>query len=216
VRQCLRTAPIAGRPSVGTRGSVPGGRYDGVNDAGLFVALHVALSDEPAEARPGIPFHLLPRLVLETCATTPEAVALLLGVRQLHAFNYLLADRAGRLAVVEAHPEAARVAAASDTFVAATNHYRHPDLAARQQRRKLTHSHQRLAALEACQPALAAGRLPLAGALADHAARLCGHTGGHTTLWSLTADLTAGEIAYAAGPPCVTEFVPVPWPSANA
>ena len=31
--------------------SVPAGRYDGVNDAGLFICLHVALSDEPAEVR---------------------------------------------------------------------------------------------------------------------------------------------------------------------
>lgn len=214
VRQCLRTTPAVGRASVGTRGSVPGGRYDGVNDAGLFVALHVALSDEPAEARPGLPFHLLPRLVLETCASTPEAVDLLLRVRHLHAFSYLLADAAGRLAVVEAHPEVVRMAASGGAFVAATNHYRHPELAARQRRRKLTHSQQRLAALEAFAPVVASGAVPLPRALADHAGRVCGHAGGHTTLWSVEADLTARTITYAPGPPCVTAFEPVRWPGA--
>jgi hypothetical protein len=53
VRQRLRLRPDLGRPSVGMRGSVPGGRYDGVNDAGLFICLHVALSDEPDDLRPG-------------------------------------------------------------------------------------------------------------------------------------------------------------------
>ena len=50
------------------RGSVPAGRYDGVNDAGLFVCLHVVLADEPNIARPGVPFHLIPRILLEACA----------------------------------------------------------------------------------------------------------------------------------------------------
>ena len=29
------------------RGSVPAGRYDGVNDAGLFVCLHVVMARQP-------------------------------------------------------------------------------------------------------------------------------------------------------------------------
>src|SRR5688572_3335246 len=36
VRQRLRLKPSGGRPTVGMRGSVPAGRYDGVNNAGLF------------------------------------------------------------------------------------------------------------------------------------------------------------------------------------
>jgi predicted choloylglycine hydrolase len=212
VRQRLRLRPEHGRPSLGTRGSVPGGRYDGVNDAGLFIGLHVALSDEPAEARAGIPFHLLPRLVLETCATTRAAIDLLACVRHLHAFNYLIADASGDLAVVEAHPNAVRVAARGD-FVAATNHYRHPDLRPLQHRRKLTHSEARLAYLyrqrQTLQAAAAEG---MAQALQDHASGVCGHSGGHTTLWSLTADLTARRVAYARGAPCESVFETVPWP----
>jgi hypothetical protein len=223
VRQRVRLRPERGRPSLGTRGSVPGGRYDGVNDAGLFICLHVALSDEPVEVRAGVPFHLLPRLVLETCTTTREAVDLLTHVRHLHPFNYLIADAGaghsagGDLAVVEAHPEAVRIAEREGGFVAASNHYRHPDLRRYQRGRKLTHSEGRLGFLYALRERLQAGAdEPVAAALQDHPSGLCGHAGGHTTLWSLTADLTARRVAYAQGAPCETRYAKAAWPGAHA
>ena len=227
VRQRLRLKPAQGRPSVGMRGSVPGGRYDGVNDAGLFIGLHVALADEPDDPRPGMPFHLLPRLALETCSNTREAVDLLTRVRHLHSFNYLIADPSGEMAVVEAHPTRVRVLEPSrqssrpgaennprlnqredQPFLACTNHFRHPDMAGLQGRRKLTHSQARLAFLYQ-----QAGRQSGYSLLTNHSVNLCGHSGGHTTLWSLTADLTARALAYARGAPCEMEYETVPWPS---
>lgn len=212
VRQRLRLRPLGGRPTLGMRGSVPAGRYDGVNDAGLFICLHVALSDEPETIRPGVPFHFLPRLALETCTRTRDAVDLLTRVRHLHPFNYLIADPDGDLAVVEAHPDAVRVAQANTQAVAATNHYRHPEMTRLQRGRKLTHSQQRLDHLlsQNPQPADNAG---VRAALTHHPSNLCGHAGGHTTLWSLTADLTDRTIAYARGAPCETAFEAVEWPA---
>jgi hypothetical protein len=92
-------------------------------------------------------------------------------------------------------------------FIAATNHYRHPDMIIFQRGRKLTHSHNRLRFLYAQSE-----RTDHYSLLTDHASSLCGHSGGHTTLWSLTADLTARTLAYAPGAPCVTPYEPVPWP----
>ncbi len=225
VRQRLRLKPDQGRPTLGMRGSVPGGRYDGVNNSGLFICLHVALSDEPEEFKPGIPFHLLPRLVLETCATAREAMDLLTHVQHLHPFNYLIADERGEMFVVEAHPRCVRVIEPEDdqpernankraeneqsskAFIAATNHFRHPEMAQFQRGRKLTHSQNRLAFLYAHARQTEPG-----SALTDHSSHLCGHAGGHTTLWSLSADLTARTVAYAPGAPCETAYEPVPWP----
>jgi hypothetical protein len=212
VRQRVRLRPTLGRATLGMRGSVPGGRYDGVNDAGLFICLHVALSDEPAQPRPGVPFHLLPRLVLETCASTAQAIDLLTRVRHLHPFNYLIADPTGALAVVEAHPAAVRVVQSNRDFVAATNHYRHPDLAPFQHGRKLTHSQARLAGLYARHEQLRAAD-DVTPALADHLSGVCGHSGGHTTLWSLTADLNARTIRYARGAPCEAAYETAAWPN---
>lgn len=201
VRQRIRLAPERGRPSVGMRGSVPAGRYDGVNDAGLFVSLHVVLSDEPDPPRPGVPFHLIPRLALETCATTQAAVETLTSLPHLNPFNYLLADPSGDLAVVEAHPQRVRVRRADAGRIAAANHFEHPDMRPLQADRRVQESERRQRALEA------------GTALSDHAAGLCGHAGGRTTLWSLTADLTARQAALAAGPPCQSAYQPVPWPA---
>jgi hypothetical protein len=139
-------------------------------------------------------------------------VDLLTRVQHLHPFNYLLADPSGDLAVVEAHPARVRVAEASHSAVAATNHYRHADMLRLQRGRKLTHSQQRLDFLIAQRGALRRGNT-VASALTDHPSNLCGHAGGHTTLWSLTADLTERTIAYARGAPCETQFEEVSWPA---
>ncbi|MGQ0601008.1 MAG: C45 family autoproteolytic acyltransferase/hydrolase [Anaerolineales bacterium] len=201
VRQRIRLAPNVGRPSVGMRGSVPGGRYDGVNDAGLFIALQVVLSDEPDEIRPGLPFHLIPRLALETCASAREAIELLTRVPHLNPFNYLVADSSGELGVVEAHPSRVRVRDPErSNSIAATNHFEHPDMRGFQRGRKLTHSHNRLRALND------------GAALTDHTANLCGHAGGHTTLWSMQADLTARTVEFANGAPCEVAYESVQWP----
>jgi hypothetical protein len=103
------------------------------------------------------------------------------------------------------------VAEAGTDFVAATNHYRHPDVARFQRGRQREHSQHRLERLYARRDALRAwGDVP--AALADHDSRVCGHAGGHTTLWSLSADLTARTIAYARGAPCETNYEAVDWP----
>lgn len=213
VRQRVRLKPEQGQASVGMRGSVPGGRYDGVNAAGLFIGLHVALSAEPDDIKPGLPFHLLPRLILETCATTREAVELLTHLQHLHPFNYLIADRHGDMAVVEAHPSLVRVIDPDDSFIAATNHYRHPDMLSFQRGRKLDHSMARLNFLYARRSGYGDHHATsMTDALTHHPSNLCGHSGGHTTLWSLNANLTARTLAYAFGPPCETDYRPINWP----
>lgn len=219
IRQRIRLSPDKGLPSVGTRGSVPGGRYDGLNAKGLFICLHIVLSDAPDDPRLGVPFHLVPRLVLETCATVREAVELLLRLPHLNSFNYLLADSSGAVAVVEAHP--LRVRSLDPGFTpdsrpaaAVANHYRHPDMIAFQRNRKLDHSHRRWLSLISNLYHPVTSLPDVQHCLSDHAAPVCGHRGGHTTLWSLAADLTAHELKYAPGPPCITAFENTRWPGA--
>ncbi|MBI3760660.1 MAG: hypothetical protein HY260_02195 [Chloroflexi bacterium] len=220
IRQRIRLSPDEGLPSVGARGSVPGGRYDGVNAKGLFICLHVVLSDSPDDPRPGVPFHLIPRIALETCATVREAVDLLLHLPHLNSFNYLLADSSGAVAVVEAHPLCVRsldpgLTSDRRPFAAAANHFRHPDMLAFQRNRKLDHSTRRCNSLSSSVSLASLSSLcDIPPLLADHSASVCGHRGGHTTLWSLAADLTAREIEYAPGPPCVTSFERARWPGA--
>jgi Acyl-coenzyme A:6-aminopenicillanic acid acyl-transferase len=208
-RQRLRFTPdCCALPSVGSRGSVPAGRYDGLNSAGLFVSLHVVMTDTPdhAEVRPGVPFHLCGRIALERCHTAREACALLQAVPHLSSINLLLADRHETI-VLEIDPRRVRALESDGTPVlAATNHYRHPDMRGLQGRRTFDHSCRRLDRLSRdrdAQPTDSVDAL-LAYAeteMADRSVPVCGERGAMTTLWSCVAELRSGRIRYAAGLP---------------
>jgi predicted choloylglycine hydrolase len=78
------------------------GALDGVNDAGLAVAL--AFGGRPAVgAGFGVP--LIVRYVLETCATVGEAVAALSRIPSHMAYNLMLVDTTGVTRLVETSPD---------------------------------------------------------------------------------------------------------------
>jgi hypothetical protein len=213
VRQRLRLHPEGSRPTVGMRGSVPAGRYDGVNDAGLFVCLHVVLSEQSETLRSGIPFHLIPRILLDTCGSVREALNLITILPHLHSFNYLLAD-SSEFVAVECHADRLRIVYPQGNILSVGNFYRHPDMAPLQRQRQQVVSRQRVAYLESgvWRDDDDSWRA-VQTAVQDHDALVCGHHGGHTTLWSCVADLTERRIAYVTGAPCCTPFSVVPWPA---
>ena len=77
------------------------GLSDGINDAGLCVAL---ANGGSAETAPGFGVTTILRYILETCETVDEAVAVLRRVPSHMAYNIVLADRSGRTASVELAP----------------------------------------------------------------------------------------------------------------
>ncbi|GIV96711.1 MAG: hypothetical protein KatS3mg057_1368 [Herpetosiphonaceae bacterium] len=85
-------------------GGLVGGRYDGVNEYGLFVSLHKVMADRPPAYEPGIPYHLFPRLALELCANAEQAAELFLELPHLAPFNYLVADPSGTMIKLECYP----------------------------------------------------------------------------------------------------------------
>lgn len=220
-RQRIRFIPeCCAHASIGARGSVPGGRYDGINQHGLFAALHVVMTDVPGEdaLRPGVPFHLVVRLALELCRTAREAVELLTHIPHLSALNYLVADPHDAY-VIEADPRRVRVIARESDVLAATNHFRHPDMQPLQRGRTFENSACRLAFLSQ-QDAQALSLRPIALAdqllayaervMADRTAPVCGLSGSLTTLWSCVAELTTRRIRYAPGAPCHTRYEEIP------
>jgi predicted choloylglycine hydrolase len=118
------------------------GRLDGMNEHGLCVGLHFV---NEAIGRPGLVCLLLVRLVLDQCATTAEAVALLRRLPHGLGFNYSLIDATGEAAVVEATPAALEVR--DGQWLACTNHFQAPALQP-YNRRATGHSRRRLPALE--------------------------------------------------------------------
>lgn len=84
------------------------GAFDGINDAGLVVAL--AADDQSGGAEPsftpqaGLAEHEICRFLLETCATADDAIEALRLARQYYVFvpcHYLIADPSGRSFVWE-------------------------------------------------------------------------------------------------------------------
>lgn len=214
-RQRIRMQPQSGHATIGARGGVPCGRYDGINQHGLFVSLHVVMTDTPDVVKPGVPFHLVGRLALELCSTARQAVDTLTRMPHLSSLNYLVAD-AHEAFVVEADPRHTRVLTADGAVIAATNHYRHPDMRALQGNRILTNSTCRLQKLTAA-PTVPAGMTGVdllldhaRSIMADRTVPVCGLSGSLTTLWSCVAELSSRRIQYAPGAPCHTPYEEVP------
>jgi predicted choloylglycine hydrolase len=117
------------------------GRLDGMNERGLIIGLHlVRLSPR----YPGLSCVLIVRIILDQCASTSEAVAVLRTVPHAMRYNYSLLDAKGVAAVVEAVP--GYVAVRTGAWLACTNHFQSPLL--RPLNRGAAHSQRRLPPLE--------------------------------------------------------------------
>lgn len=201
-RHLLITTPAQGHAHLGMNGGLVGGRYDGLNQHGLFVSLHKVMADRPARLAPGVPYHLLPRLALQTCRTAAEAAELLSRLPHLASFNYLLADAGGHFVALECYPGRPVQRREAEEVLAVTNHYTAPALAPLQGVRPRHDSQRRLAALEAIRARQGDGWSATLAAISDHGSGVCAHREFGATLWAGVFDLGARRAAYAFGAPC--------------
>jgi len=117
------------------------GRLDGMNERGLSIGLHL-IRAKPAA--PGLLSIMLVRRVLDSCATTAEAIDLLRRLPHAMKYNYSLLDAGGTAAVVEAG--AGAVAVRIGDWLACTNHFQSAQL--QRLNRRPAHSIGRLPPLE--------------------------------------------------------------------
>ena len=99
------------------------GRVDGMNEHGLCVGLHQVNNKAWA---PGLACILIVRIVLDQCAGTREAIALLRRIPHGGGYNYSLMDAGGAAAVVEASPAA--LAVRDGEALGCSNHFVSPAL----------------------------------------------------------------------------------------
>jgi predicted choloylglycine hydrolase len=137
----IAMAPDGSHASIGSSELITG-RLDGMNQHGLVIGLHLV---RMRPRLPGFSSVLIVRMVLDQCATTAEAVALLRALPHAMQYNYSLLDAAGAAAVVEAVPGC--VAVRTGAWLACTNHFQSPLL--RPLNRRAAHSQARLPPLEA-------------------------------------------------------------------
>jgi len=213
-RHLIHAKPVAYYATVGMNNGLVGGRHDGVNEEGLFVALTSATTAKPNRAQPGVIFHLVPRILLETCASAGEAVMLACEMPHLMSYSYLIADPR-EMFIVEAYPGSVRVRQAEDGYIAVTNHFLHRDLQRLMRSPIQENSERRLARILSALQEAGEDSDPWKIArdiLTDHETPMCSHTEGLATLWSLVADLTNQRIAYSLGAPCRNEYQEIAWP----
>jgi hypothetical protein len=201
-RHLLITRPHDGYEHVGMNGGLVGGRYDGINEHGLFVALHKVMADRPAVITPGVPYHLVPRLALQCCRTATEAADLIMHLPHLASFNYTLADPSGALIALECYPGRPVHYREGRRVLAVTNHYISPDLAPLQGWRSIAESQRRKAALESIAERWGDPWETTIEAVSDHEHGVCCHREFGTTLWAGVFDLQARCAAYSFGAPC--------------
>jgi predicted choloylglycine hydrolase len=128
-------------PSIGASENLTG-RLDGMNAHGLVLGLHLVRT---RPKYPGLSCALIVRIILDQCASTAEAVALLRRLPHAMAYNYSLLDAHDSAAVVEAVPGS--VAVRTGAWMACTNHFQSALL--RPLNRRPAHSQGRLPPLEA-------------------------------------------------------------------
>lgn len=194
------------------------GREDGVNEEGVAVAMAYV---GRREQRPGVMFHLAVRAILDRCRTTGEAVGFLEGIPHVRNHNFLVADRSGDLAVVEAGPRAVDVSRPDGGIAAITNHFRSERMATAEGTAGRSPDSERR--LETLLGRLGSrrnrtdGRVSLGHLreiLADRESGLCAEgraaDAGEpiVTLWSWTADLGNGGFRLAQGRPDRTPYEP--------
>lgn len=102
------------------------GREDGLNDAGLFVAMSATFLPG---VQAGIPFWFIVRHLLEHYTRVDEALAWIQSIPHSQSRNYMVAD-ASKAVVVEASIDGVHIREPENGVLVMTNHPAHPALAA--------------------------------------------------------------------------------------
>ena len=201
------TKPSEGYNSVGNC-DIFIGREDGVNEKGLAVAMTWVA---PKTVKPGINFILLTRYVLDKCQNVKEALKTLTEAHHVTANNYLLADKEGNVAVVEACAEKVRIRRTKDDFIVCTNHFVHDEMVDMEdQKERPSDSVLRYTTIDKALEENV-GKIDIETAqriLSDHTGGVCSHKDDIQlgTLWSLIAGLKQLRIFLAEGHPCRAKY----------
>ncbi len=209
---CFKTSPKNGLSSIGFGFADPG-RYDGINEAGLAIgSAWIWYGNKP---QPGLRMNVATRWMLDTFSDTPSAVDYLQRIPHHEAISYLLADKTGCIARVEAAPEGVDVTMTRDGMLAAINVYQSEKMAGLgledgPPKDYLVHRHrQRIPAwYEAHKGKI---DLDLAKRLcSDPEIGVCDHGEGRSepfgTIYSWVAELGTGKVHVAHGKPCENEY----------
>jgi predicted choloylglycine hydrolase len=184
------------------------GREDGMNEKGLAIAGSEVASKT---VKPGIMHTLLIRGVLDRCSNVDEAVELLTKAKHARAYNYVIADKSGKFAIVEATPEATNAKIFNEGTAVTTNHFQSKNMgefedASKRPSDTLSRS-KRVYGLINSKKGLLDHKTALK-ILSDHKENVCGHTEnvGFNTVWSTVFSPGEGVLTTSDGHPCNSPY----------
>jgi len=111
------------------------GRHDGVNQKGLVAGLHFVSNHGFTK---GVSAWIAVRMMLDSCSTTEEAIAMLKEIPYAACYNFSLGDKSGDMAVVEASPNQV-VVRRDSSVLSCVNHFQDATIKAKN-RSSITHS----------------------------------------------------------------------------
>lgn len=166
----------------------------------------------PAWAGAGVPYCFLSRMLLQQ-ASTADALELFEKTRRMGCLNYTLGDAAGDICCVETTPMAHAVLQSDEEFVTHANSYHSPvfqGLSEAEREKRDPRAYAAHAQLYACRDRV--DRHSITTAQTSHfpaqTTGVCHHAEGTVTLLSFVAEVGAGRMWAAYGPPCEHEFLP--------
>ncbi|WP_162551186.1 C45 family autoproteolytic acyltransferase/hydolase [Paenibacillus tepidiphilus] len=196
------------------------GRYDGMNDEGLSVTTTSGRM-RPEMTEEGFVFPAVVRALLDQCSSTKEAAALIRSIPICDYRNYLISDRHGKIALIEAagshmEVEMIRPSAANEhvKLAVSTNHYTLPAML-QHNREVMYNSKARLDALHAAfafldtspDTADAAALLKqLAGRTAPDGVCCHHYSEGFGTMWSMLFDNVERTSQICFGSPALNDW----------
>lgn len=196
----IRSSPKGAYSSIGNT-DIPIGRHDGMNSKGLAISGSCVPG---GQIKPGMAPSLLIRQALDRCATVDEAVELLSKAKHARQFNFVLADNAGRMALVEASPSSTNVKLYKEGVVVATNHFQsRKTMGGASTGNDTVSRHRRVRGLITGK----VGEEGAFGVLSDHKGRICEHPGDSefSTVWSSVFSTKDKTYSATEGNPCAAK-----------
>ena len=186
------------------------GKCDGVNEKGLAIGTAFVAGKTP---KPGVNFEIANRYVLEKCATVQESATALSKFQFSTSQNFLLTDKSGDMAVVEACSERIRIRKPENGgFIVSTNNFLHSDMQKMEQNhdRNWFNSETRYRSIYDVLKQLNGDidLLTVQRILSGHYGFVCQYDKSTSidTLWSFASNLKELNILRAEGNPSKTKF----------
>jgi len=189
------------------------GRWDGLNDAGLFTATAALFLPGPRPALPGPVGWFTGRYILDRFSTVDEAVGFIRTLPHTGSGGRLIADSSGRAVVIESSVAGREFRHPDDGLLILTNHAVCPAFVGKDRHSEdyadSRGRYSRLYDLLHGEEAISVERMKRA--MSDHESGVCRHkVDSHgrrdSTLWSLVAQPGQRYVSIAEGHPCQSKY----------